>query len=77
MAARVSRAAIFASVEEMKMATVKFKKKTPAGPPGNFKYEYECTCANGKKQAIEVQSANDNQAKQLAQLECDEKCEES
>jgi hypothetical protein len=31
------------------MATVKFVKKTPAGTPGNFNYEYECTCANGRK----------------------------
>lgn len=59
------------------MAAVKFKKKTPSGPLGNFKYEYECTCSDNKKHTIEVQSANDNQAKQLAQLECEEKCGES
>jgi len=59
------------------MAPVKFKKQSPAGTPGNFKYEYECTCSNGKMHTIEVQSANDNQAKQLAQLECDKKCVEA
>lgn len=59
------------------MATVKFVKKEPAGPPGNFKYTYECTCQDGKKHTVAVQSANDNAAKQLAQLECNEKCGES
>lgn len=56
------------------MATVKFIKKEPSGPAGNFKYTYECTCNNGTKEKISVQSANDNAAKSLAQLECDEKC---
>jgi hypothetical protein len=59
------------------MATVKFKKKEPAGPLGNFKYTYECNCTEGKKHEVIVQSANDNAAKQLAQLDCDEKCGES
>lgn len=58
------------------MAPVKFVKKEPAGTPGNFKYTYECTCGSGKKHSLLVQSANDNQARQLAQLECDEKCGE-
>jgi hypothetical protein len=59
------------------MATVKQKSKTPAGTPGNFNYEFDCTCKSGRKHVIKVTSANDNQAKQLAQLECDEKCGES
>lgn len=58
------------------MASVKFKKKSPAGPPGNFNYEYECTCAGGAKHAVTVTSANDVQAKALAQLECEQKCGE-
>jgi hypothetical protein len=59
------------------MATVKFVKKEPAGPPGNFKYTYECTCGNGTKKTVVVQSANDNAAKQLAQLECEQVCGET
>jgi hypothetical protein len=59
------------------MATVKFVKRTPAGTPGNFNYEYECACANGQKQKnVIVTSGNDNEAKQLAQQECDENCGE-
>ena len=59
------------------MATVELLKKEPAGPLGNFKYTYDCTCQSGKKHTITVPSANDNAAKQLAQLECDEKCGET
>ena len=58
------------------MASIKFIKKTPAGSLGNFNYEYECTCSSGAKHKITVSSANDNQAKQLAEMECDEKCGE-
>jgi hypothetical protein len=59
------------------MSTVKFVKRTPAGTPGNFNYEYECTCANGQKQKnVIVTSGNDNEAKQLAQQECDQDCGE-
>jgi len=58
------------------MATVKQTKKTPAGPPGNFNYEFECTCSSGKRHTIEVTSANDIQAKALAQLACEQKCGE-
>ena len=50
------------------MATIKFKKKTASGGIGNYKYEYECTCNSGKKHKIEVECANDNEAKQLADL---------
>jgi hypothetical protein len=56
------------------VASVKQTKKTPAGSLGNFNYEFECTCGGGAKYIVKVTSANDNQAKQLAQLECDEKC---
>lgn len=59
------------------MASVKFIKKEPAGPPGNFNYTYECTCSNGKKQNVVVSSANDNAARQLAQMECNERCGET
>ncbi|MNC16459.1 hypothetical protein D3C75_643130 [compost metagenome] len=59
------------------MATAKFVKKEPAGPLGNFKYTYECTCNNKSKKTITVQAANDNEAKQLAELECNEQCGDS
>lgn len=59
------------------MATVKFVKKTPAGPPGNFNYEYECTCSSGKKHNVTVSSGNDNEAKQLAEQQCNDDCGES
>jgi hypothetical protein len=58
------------------MAKVKFVKKTPAGTPGNFNYEYECTCSNGKVHKVTVTSGNDNEAKQLAQLQCEQDCGE-
>jgi hypothetical protein len=59
------------------MSTIKFVKKEPSGPLGNFKYTYECTCADSQKKTVQIQAANDNEAKQLAQLECDEKCGDS
>jgi hypothetical protein len=59
------------------MSTVTFVSKKPAGPLGNFNYEYTCTCAGGtKKPNVKVTSANDNQAKMLAQMQCDESCGE-
>lgn len=59
------------------MATVKQLSKTPAGPLGNFKYKFECKCSNGtKKKDVEVTSANDNSAKELALAECKENCGE-
>ena len=59
------------------MAAVRFRKKTPSGPLGNFKYEYECTCTTGKSHTVTVTTENDNDAKQLAQLQCDQDCGES
>ena len=59
------------------MSTIKFLKKEPAGTPGNFTYTYECTCNNATKKNVKVSCANDNEAKQLAQMECDEKCGET
>ena len=59
------------------MSAIKFVKKEQAGTPGNFKYTYECTCASKKKHIIEVHCANDNEANNLAKMECDEKCGES
>jgi len=59
------------------VATVKLKKKEPAGGAGNYKYTYECVCTSGKKAGdIVVTAANDNEAKRLAQMDCDEKCGE-
>lgn len=59
------------------MASVKFKKKVPAGPLGNFNWTYECRCNTGaSKPDVVVTSANENEAKSLAQMECDEKCGE-
>lgn len=60
------------------MSTISFVSKKPAGPPGNFNYEYTCTCAGGvKKSNVVVASANDNAARMLAQLECDDSCGET
>jgi hypothetical protein len=60
------------------MSTVVFVKKTPAGGAGNFDYEYKCTCADGtKKDNVKVTAGNDNEAKQLAQTDCDSTCGES
>jgi hypothetical protein len=59
------------------MSTIVFVKRTQAGTPGNFNYEYKCTCADGtKKVNVIVTAANDNEAKQLAQTECDSTCGE-
>lgn len=60
------------------MSKIKFISKTPAGPLGNFNYEYGCVCNNGKKQKnVKVSAANDHEGEMLAQSECDEKCGES
>ena len=61
----------------IKMSSVEFIKKTPAGSLGNFNYEYKCKCADSSTHIIKVTTTNDNQAKQLAELECSEKCEKS
>ncbi len=42
---------------------------------GIFKYTYLCQCQPDKTKIIEVQSGNDSSADLLAQLECDEFCE--
>lgn len=49
------------------------KSKVPAGGLGNFNYTFECT-NGGKKCTVTVTAANDNEAKQLAQLECEDDC---
>ena len=60
------------------MSSVVFVKKTPAGGAGNFIYEYKCTCSSGTaKPNVTVTCANDNEARQLAELECDDSCGES
>lgn len=46
------------------------KKKEPAGGAGNFKYTFECK--GGSKKEYVVIAANDNEAKALAKLECEE-----
>lgn len=47
------------------------EKKRPAGPPGNFNYIFKCEKLGQSKKFI-IPSGNDNQAKQLCQLECDD-----
>lgn len=60
------------------MSTITFVKKTPAGALGNFNWEYKCKCKTGKdKENVVVTTANENQAKILAQAECDELCGEA
>ena len=60
------------------MSTVRFIKKTPAGGAGNFEYEYSCTCGGGgSKPNVKVTAANDNAARTLAQLQCNDDCGES
>lgn len=54
------------------MCICKQKSKKPAGTPGNFNYVFTCTKDDGTKTEIKVTSGNDNEAKQLAELECDE-----
>ncbi len=52
------------------MCTCKQKSKKPAGSPGNFNYVFTCTKENGIKVEIKVTAGNDNEAKALAELEC-------
>jgi len=60
------------------MSEIKFVKKTPAGTPGNWNWEYTCKCGGGTvKKNVVVSSANENEAKQLAQQECDDSCDEA
>jgi hypothetical protein len=57
------------------MSTVALVSKKPAGGIGNFNYEYTCTCTDGtNKPNITITSANDNEARMLAQLQCDDYC---
>jgi hypothetical protein len=56
------------------MAKVKQTSKVPAGPLGNFNYEFECECRPGKTTTLKVTAANDNAAKLLAEGECDDYC---
>lgn len=58
------------------MATLTLKSKTHLGS-GNFEYTYECFCSPRPVKEIKVTSGNDNEAKALAQLECDEYCARS
>lgn len=51
--------------------TCKQIKKENTGGAGNYKYTFECKRGNVKK-TIEITSANDNEAKRLAELECEE-----
>lgn len=54
------------------MCTSKQKSKKPAGTPGNFNYVFTYTKDDGTKTEIKVTSGNDNEAKQLAELECED-----
>lgn len=54
------------------MCICKQKSKKPAGTPGNFNYVFTCTKDDGTTKEIKVTAGNDNEAKQLAELECDE-----
>ena len=56
------------------MGTITLKSKTHLGS-GNFKYIYECFCEVPRPiTEIEVISGNDNEAKAMAQSECDDRC---
>lgn len=59
------------------MSKVKQISKVPAGPLGNFNYEFECECRPGKKTTVKVTAANDNEAKLLAEADCEEYCAKS
>ncbi len=54
------------------MCTCKQKSKKPAGSPGNFNYIFLCVKNDGTKKEIKVTAGNDNEAKQLAELECED-----
>ncbi len=53
------------------MCVCKRIEKKPAGPLGNFNYKFKCTKL-GRSKTFEITTTNDNQAKQLAKLECDQ-----
>ncbi len=53
------------------MCTCVQKDKKHLGS-GNYEYTFECTKPDGSKTTVKVTTGNDNQAKQLAELECDD-----
>lgn len=53
------------------MCECKVKTKVPAGSPGNFNYEVECK-KRGRSKIFPITTTNDNYARQLAELECQE-----
>lgn len=58
------------------MGEIKFISKKHIGS-GNFEYTYQCTCVPSVLKTIKVTSGNDNQAKILAQEECNEYCSQN
>jgi hypothetical protein len=58
------------------MATLTLKSKKDLGA-GNFEFIFECFCSPKPLKDIKVTSGNDNEARQLAQMECDEFCSNS
>lgn len=55
------------------MGKLTLKNKKDLGK-GNFEYTYDCFCSPKPLKEIKVTSGNDNEAKQLAQQECDDYC---
>ena len=55
------------------MATLNLRSKKHIGS-GNFEYAYACFCSPKPLKQITVTAGNDDEAKQLAQQECDEYC---
>ena len=53
------------------MCVCDLKEKKPAGPLGNFNYKFKCKKL-GQSKTFVITTTNDNQAKQLCELECDE-----
>ena len=53
------------------MCVCDLKKREAAGPPGNFNYTFKCE-KDGKSKTFVITTTNDNQAKQLCALECEE-----
>jgi hypothetical protein len=48
------------------------KKKEPAGGVGNFKYTFDCVRDDGSHVQIAETSGNDNEAKTLAESDCND-----
>lgn len=57
------------------MAKITFIKKVHLGS-GNYEYTYKCECDNATNE-IKVTSGNDMQAEMLAELECEEMCNQT